>query len=261
MNRVLTTAQEWTVLYGLRLVGAAAIVVIGRWAAGFFRRIFRRLTTRRMVDPTLATFGGNMIYAATMVFVALAALGQLGVETTSLVAVLGTASLAVGLALQGSLSNFAAGLLILVLRPFKVGDTISAAGVSGLVEELQFLTTQLRLPDNRIMLIPNSKLTGDIIVNSSVKGSLRAEFLISIGVEHDISHARALILEVLADDGRVLADPAPEVFLFKALERSLTFAVKPWVAAADFASFSSGALEELKLELERRGVPVIAARR
>lgn len=261
MGRAMLTVQEWVTLYGLRIVGAFAILCVGRWASGALRKVFRRLIANRMVDPTLATFGGNVVYLATMIFVVVAALSQLGVETTSVIAVLGTASLAVGLALQGSLANFAAGLLILVLRPFKVGDTIAAAGVTGVVEELQFLTTQLRAPDNRVVLVPNSKLTGDSIVNFSVKESLRADFLFTVGVQHDAAHVRGAVLALLGEDARVLRDPPPEVFLSQCFEGGLRFVVRPWVANADHARFTAEALENLKAGLESRGVAVVAARR
>jgi small conductance mechanosensitive channel len=253
MDRVLTTLQEWVALYGLRIVGALAILLVGKWVSGALRRFFRRLVSTRRVDPTLATFGGNVVYMATMVFVVVAALSQLGVETTSFIAVLGTASLAVGLALQGSLANFAAGLLILVLRPFKVGDRIGAAGVAGTVEELQLLTTLLRTSENRVILVPNSKLMGDVIVNHSTSGTLRADLLATVPADK-LDEFRALAEEMLAADARVLREPAPEVAVLSLVRAGAEVALRPWVRAEEFDQFSSDALEELCRRCLARGV-------
>jgi small conductance mechanosensitive channel len=162
---------------------------------------------KRNVDPTLTKFVASMTYVALLTFVILAALGMLGVQTTSFIAIIGAAGLAVGLALQGSLSNFAAGVLMIIFRPINVGDFIEGAGVAGTVEEIQIFTTQLATPDNKTIIIPNAKLTADNIINYSTKGTRRADMVFGIGYEDDIEKARDIIIDILSNDERVLKDP------------------------------------------------------
>ena len=160
-------AQELLAFYGLKIVAALIILVLGRWFSKALTRLVQRLLNNGKVDPTIVSFVGHLTYIGLMVFVVLAALAQLGIQTTSFIAVIGAAGLAIGLALQGSLSNFAAGFLMIIFRPFKVGDYIEGAGVAGTVEEIQVFTTVLRTPDNKVIIIPNAKIMGDNIINYS----------------------------------------------------------------------------------------------
>ena len=164
-------------LYGLKVVSAVAIFVIGRWVAKGITRLIERLMVKRKVDETLVSFVSNLRYVALLAFVIIAALNKLGIQTASFIAVIGAAGLAIGLALQGSLSNFAAGILMIIFRPFKVGDYIEGAGVAGTVEAIQIFTTQLKTPDNKTIIIPNSKISSDNIVNYSTKGTRRVELV------------------------------------------------------------------------------------
>ena len=169
-----------------------------------------------------------------MIFVILAALGQLGIQTTSFIAIIGAAGLAIGLALQGSLANFAAGFLMIIFRPFKVGDVIDAAGVLGSVEEIQVFTTQLKTPDNKTIIIPNAKLTADKITNFSTKPTRRVDFVFGIGYSDDIDKTKKVISEVLAEDERILKDPSPTIGVVELADSSVNFAVRPWVNSADY---------------------------
>ena len=167
LEELLPKLQEWVALYGLRIIGALAIFVLGRWVAKALRGVLKRVLNARQVEPTLVSFASNLSYAALLTFVVIAALSQLGLQTTSFVAVIGAAGLAIGLALQGSLANFASGVLIILFRPFKVGDLVDVAGTLGVVEDLDIFTTQLVTLDNKAIIIPNGQVTGACPSSSS----------------------------------------------------------------------------------------------
>jgi small conductance mechanosensitive channel len=181
---------------------------------------------------------------------------MLGIQTTSFIAVLGAAGLAVGLALQGSLSNFAAGVLMIIFRPFKVGDFIEAAGVAGTVEEIQIFTTQLATPDNKTIIIPNGKLTADNIVNYSTKGTRRADMVFGIGYEDDIDKARDIITEILSNDERVLKDPPLQVAVSELADSSVNFVTRAWVNAGDYWGVVFAATETVKKRFDAEGISI-----
>ena len=256
MHEWLMTAQRLVFLYGLQILYAALVLIIGRWAAKFVRRIIERLMGKGGLDPTIVKFTGNLSYIALLAFAVLAALNQLGIQTTSFVALLGAAGLAIGLALQGSLSNFAAGFLMILFRPFKVGDYIEAAGTAGTVEEIQIFTTALRTPDNKLVIVPNAKLTADNIVNWSAKGTRRVDMVFGIGYGDDIDRARSVIREIIEADPRVLKDPAPLVALWQLGESSVDFVARPWVKSADYWSVWFDTTEKVKKAFDAEGISI-----
>ena len=211
MNDLVGKVYELITIYGIKVIAAIAIFVIGRWVAKGMRGLVQRMMRKAQVDQTLRRFVGNLTYIALLVFIIIAALSQLGIQTTSFIAILGAAGLAIGLALQGSLANFAAGFLMIVFRPIRVGDYIEGAGVSGTVEEIQIFTTTLVTPDNKTVIIPNAALTGDNIVNWTIKGTRRVDLVMGIGYEDDIDKAKQIMADVLAGDDRILKDPAPQI--------------------------------------------------
>jgi small conductance mechanosensitive channel len=180
-EKLLPQIQEWIAFYSLHILAAITILIIGRWVAKGLRNTVRRIMVKNKVDQTLVSFVGSILYTVTLVFVVIAALNQIGIQTTSMVAILGAAGLAVGLALQGSLANFAAGVLMVIFRPFKAGDYVEAGGVSGTVEEVQIFTTYLTTPDNKSIIVPNSKIMGGNITNYSAKATRRIELIIGVG--------------------------------------------------------------------------------
>ena len=186
LQQILTRSQELIALYGLNVVGAVLILLIGRWAAKIVRKVIQNVMVRTKVDMTLISFVASLSYVALMAFVILAALGQLGIQTTSFIAILGAAGLAVGLALQGSLSNFAAGVLMIVFKPFKVGEFIEAGGASGIVEKIEIFTTTLKSPDNKIIIIPNSKVGGGNIINHSSEPTRLVDLQVAFNYKDDI---------------------------------------------------------------------------
>ena len=256
VQQLIAKGYELGTDFGVKILAALAIFIIGRWVVRYLRNLTSRVMEKRDVDPTLVKFVANMAYVALLTFVIIAALGMLGIQTTSFIAVLGAAGLAVGLALQGSLSNLAAGVLMIIFRPFKVGDFIEGAGVVGVVEEIQIFTTQLTTPDNKTIIIPNAKLTADNIVNYTVKGTRRADMVFSIGYEDDIDKARDIIVEILSKEERILKDPSPQVALSELADSSVNFVARPWVDAGDYWGVVFDVTEAVKKRFDAEGISI-----
>jgi small conductance mechanosensitive channel len=210
----------------------------------------------RNVDPTIAGFVGHLTYILLLIFFVVAAVGQLGIQTTSFIAVLGAAGLAIGLALQGSLANFAAGFLMIIFRPFKVGDYIEGAGTAGTVEQIQIFTTLLKTPDNKAVIIPNAKLTGDNIVNYSTKGARRMDMVVGIGYDSDIDKARKILEELVTNDDRVLKDPAHKIAVVELADSSVNFVVRPWVNVSDYWDLWFDLTEKVKKRFDEAGIGI-----
>lgn len=254
------TAQLWLATQGLafamKLVAALAIFFIGRWLIGIICRLAGGALDRAKVDPTLRGFLVRIVQVLLLLFVILASLDQLGVKTTSLVAVLGAAGLAVGLAMQGSLSNFAAGVMIIIFRPFKVGNFIDAGGVKGIVEEISIFHTHLRTPDNLAVIVPNSQISGGTITNFSAKDTRRCDLTIGVSYDDDLRVAKEVIWKVLNADERILQDPKPIVGVMNLGESSVDIVVWPWVKASDFLQVKFYLNETIKRELEAAGCSI-----
>ena len=216
------------------IVYAAIIVAIGFWGARLVSNLVKGIMERRDVDQALTGFVGNLINAAVITFAVIAALNQLGIQTTSLIAVVGAAGLAIGLALKDSLGNFAAGVMILIFRQFKAGDLIEAAGVLGVVETLNIFSTQLKTADNKTIFVPNGKLLGDNIINYSSKPIRRVDLVIGVSYDADLSHVKRVLTDILADDARILKDPEATIGVLALADSSVNFAVRPWVASEDY---------------------------
>jgi small conductance mechanosensitive channel len=256
MEDALQIAWKLVTAYGLKVVAALVILVVGRWVVKFIRNLIKKVMNRQQVDPTITEFVGNLSYYALLTFIVLAALSQLGVQTTSFIAVIGAAGLAVGLALQGSLSNFAAGFLLIIFRPFKVGDFIEAAGTAGTVEAIQIFTTQLLTPDNKTVIIPNAGLTAGNIVNWSSKGTRRVDMTFGIGYGDDIDKARRIITEVIEADPRVLKDPAPTVAVSELADSSVNLVARPWGKVSDYWDIYFDTTEAVKKGFDAEGVSI-----
>ena len=256
MEEMLDKIYQLLTVYGLRVLAALAIFIVGRWVAKGVRKLVVRIMTKGKVEHTLITFTSNMAYIGLLAFIVIAALGQLGIQTTSFIAILGAAGLAVGLALQGSLSNFAAGFLLIIFRPFKVGDLIEAAGVFGVVEAIQIFTTQLKTADNKTVIVPNAKLTDDNIVNWTVKGTRRVDMVVGIGYDDDIDKARSVMAEVIAQDSRILKTPEPQISVSELGDSSVNFVVRPWVKVEDYWGVHFDLTEKIKKAFDANGVSI-----
>lgn len=252
----LATAQELLTTFGLKLIAAVLIFVIGRFVAKLIQSLIKKAMEKAKVDQALIGFAANLVFAGLMAFVILAALGQLGVQTTSFIAVLGAAGLAVGLALQGSLSNFAAGVLMLIFRPFKLGDYVEGGGTAGVVKEIHIFTTTLNTPDNKRVIVPNSKMMGDNITNYSAETTRRLDLVACISYNDDIDKAKALLADIVAKEERVLKDPAVTIAVVAMNDSSIDIVVRPWVNTADYWGVHFALTEAIKKGLEAGGCSI-----
>lgn len=248
--------QSVGVDFGISLVTALAIFLIGRFVARVISRTLRKLLQSQNVDKILESFVSNLAYWALMAFVIIAAITELGVETTSFIAMLGAAGLAIGLAMQGSLANFAAGVLIVLFRHYRVGDYIEAAGVAGTVAEVQILTTTLKTPDNKTIIVPNSQIMGNIITNYSANETRRVDMVFGIGYGDDIDKARAVMKEVVEADERVHKEPAPVIVVNELGDSSVNFNVRPWCNTADYWAVKWDLTEAIKKRFDKEGISI-----
>ncbi len=236
---------------------AIIILAIGFWGAKMIARLVKGLLERRDADQALTGFVGNLINALVVTFAVIAALNKLGIQTTSLVAVVGAAGLAIGLALKDSLGNFAAGVMILIFKQFKAGDFIEAAGVLGVVETLNVFSTQLKTGDNKTVYVPNGKLIGDNIINYSTKSTRRIDMVVGVSYDADLSHVKKVLEDILAKESRILEEPAPTIGVLALADNSVNFAFRPWVNAADYwgVHFDLHAAVKTRFDEEGIGIP------
>lgn len=244
------------IAWGWKVLAALLIFVIGRWIAKIVRSAVKRIMARRSLDPMLINFLGAILYALLLVAVVIAAVGQLGIQTTPLVAVLGAAGLAVGLALQNSLGNFAAGVMLIFFRPFTKGDYVEAGGTSGTVDEVGIFNTVLNTPDNRRVIVPNGQITSDTITNYSAYGTRRIDLIIGVDYGDDLKLARETIDRTIRGHDKVLEDPEPAILLMELADSSVNFAVRPWVNSPDYWVVRSELMEQIKFELEAAGCSI-----
>lgn len=233
-----------------KVVAALLIFVIGRWIARAVVNTLKRVMEKRGLDPMLVGFLGGILNAILLIAVIIAAVGQLGVQTTPLVAVLGAAGLAVGLALQGSLANFASGVMLVLFRPFSKGHFVDAGGIAGTVDEVGIFTTILNTPDNRRIIVPNGQITGSTITNFSAYDTRRIDLTIGVDYSDDLKLARATIEKVLQAHPAVLDDPEYTILVMDLADSSVNFAVRPWVKSDDYWVARSELLEQIKSALE-----------
>lgn len=241
---------------GLNVVAALAILIVGRWLARRVVDLGGRMMTRRGFDPTVGGFVTNIAYLALLVLVVIAALTRLGVPTASFIAIIGAAGLAIGLALQGSLSNFASGVLLVSFRPCKVGDYVEAAGVAGSVQRITVFSTTLLTPDQRTVTVPNSNLLGGPIVNYSTSPTRRLDLLFGVAYDTDIGEAKRLLREIVESDPRVLGDKEVQIGVLALADSSVNIAVRPWVAGSDYLALQFDLNERVKSEFDAAGIVI-----
>ena len=239
-----------------QVVGAILIFIIGRWVAKAVVALVRRTMTRRQLDAMLVAFLGTILYVLLLMCVILAAISYLGVAITPLIAILGGAALAIGLALQNSLSNFAAGVMLVGYRPFSKGHFVEAGGVSGTVDRVGLFNTRLVTTDNRSVIVPNGQITTSPITNYSAFDTRRCDLTIGVDYADDLKVARDTIWKVITGHDKVLKDPEPVILLMDLADSSVNFAVRPWVNASDYWVVRSELLEQIKAELEAAGCSI-----
>lgn len=256
MENITSWLSENAIDWGVKIAVAIAIFVIGKFIAKMITNLLRAALKRTNTDAILVGFLGNIAYGILLVAVVLASIDSLGVNVTSLLAILGAAGLAVGLALKDSLSNFASGVMMIIFRPFKIGDFISAGGNSGVVDEIGLFCTLLHTGDNQRIIVPNSAIMGNTIVNTSALPTRRIDLVIGIGYDDNIGQARDIVMGIIESDERILKDPAPGVAVAELGDSSVNLNVRPWVNSADYWSVRPDLLENIKLKLDEAGISI-----
>jgi small conductance mechanosensitive channel len=248
--------DQYLIPWGTKIILALAIFIIGKWVASKISQLTASGMRRAKLDEMLVSFLSNMAYWMLLIAVILAAVDQLGVNITSLLAIVGAAGLAVGLALKDSLSNFASGVMLVIFRPFKVGDFVEAAGVVGKVDEIKMFATIFRTPDNRQIIVPNSSVYGGTIVNFNAYDTRRIDLTMGISYEDDIDKARTLMMGVLQADERILKEPEPVVLLTEMADSSINFWVRPWVNSADYWVVRADVMERIKAAFDANNISI-----
>lgn len=246
----------YIVPWGIRIALALAIFYIGKKVVGIVVGVVQRLMRKQETDEILVSFISAIIRWVLLLFVVIAALSQLGIDTTSLIALLGAAGLAIGLSLQSSLSNFAAGVMLIVFRPFTKGDFIDAGGAMGVVDKISIFTTILTTTDNKEVIIPNGAIMGGNITNFSARPTRRVDMVFGISYDDDIRKAKTILEEIIAADDRVLAEPAPVVSISELADSSVNFVVRPWVNSADYWAVLWETTESVKLKFDEAGISI-----
>jgi small conductance mechanosensitive channel len=255
-------AEVWTMIqttgvdFGINLITAIVIFFVGKWVVNLVVKGMLKAMQKSDVDTTLRRFVANLVRMLLMLFVIIAAIGALGVKTASLVALIGAAGLAVGLALQGSLSNFAAGVLIVMFRPYKVGDWIEGGGVSGAVEEVQILTTVLKTGDNKRVIIPNSQIMGTTITNYSANDTRRVDLVVGVSYSDDLDKVRKELQDLVAAEDRILDDPAVTIAVSELADSSVNFVLRPWVRTEDYWGVYFDLTEAVKKRFDEVGISI-----
>jgi small conductance mechanosensitive channel len=242
--------------WSLKVGVALTIFIVGQIAAKVVSRALEKVLTHTKLDRILINFLGSVVRALLLVVVLVAALDHLGVNTNSLIAMLGAAGLAIGLALQGSLQNFAAGFMLLIFRPFKAGDFVETAGTSGIIETIGIFSTKLYTGDNKEVIIPNASIYSSNIVNYSARQTRRIDMVFSVSYDDDIRLAKEIILKVIAEEDRVLTEPAPDVAVGELAASSVNFVVRPWVKTENFWAVKFALNEKIKLAFDESGITI-----
>jgi len=248
--------STYVIPWGINIIMALAIFVIGRWVARILLTVVDKMLRKAGMDDMLVSFVHSILNALLLLFIIIASLDQLGIDTTSFIALIGAAGLAVGLALQGSLQNFASGVLLIVFRPFKVGHFIEAAGVSGVVEEIGIFSTRMKTGDNREIIVPNGAIYGGTITNNSARDTRRIDMVFGIGYDDDIRKAKEIMQSILDADERIFSDPAPLIAVAELADSSVNFNVRPWVKAGDYWGVKFDVTEKIKLAFDDAGISI-----
>jgi len=255
-EKVLDWLKNAGLEYGPSVGFALVVLVVGWIAAKIVRGVLRRVMLRARLDVTLAAFASNLVYFALLAFVIVSAMGQIGIQTGSFVAIVGAAGLAIGFALQGSLSNFASGVMLIMFRPFRAGDFVEVGGVAGSVEEVQIFSTILTTPDNKRIILPNSAVMGGTITNYSATGTRRIDMVFGIGYGDDLKKAKNILVKILDEHPAVLKDPAPVVVVGELADNSVNFNVRPWTNTPDYWTVYGDVTEAVKIQFDANDISI-----
>ncbi|PID72285.1 MAG: mechanosensitive ion channel protein MscS [Desulfobulbus propionicus] len=251
---LMNMGKDWLINHGPGIIISIIILIIGRWLAMWFSSIARKAMTKGKIDETLARFLSKLVYYALLAAVVIAAADQVGIKTTSFVAIFGAAGLAIGLALKDSLSNFASGVMLILFGPFKVGDVVTAGGVTGKVHQVDIFSTIIMSPDNQKIIVPNSAITSDVITNVNAEPTRRIDMVVGIGYDDDIREAKATLEQLVNADSRILKEPATTIAVAELADSSVNLIVRPWVKTKDYWNVRLDLTENIKLTFDEKGI-------
>lgn len=250
----LVTIQSLVVTYGLRVITAIILFVVGKWLAGKLTNIFAAIMEKQNVDITIVKFLKNILYYIILAAVIVAAAGQLGINTASFLTIIGAASLAIGLALKDSLANFSSGVMLILFRPFSVGDVVTVSGETGKVSEISIFNTILNTADNQRKIIPNGSISNSTITNITANPTRRIDLVVGIGYDDDIKDAKETLEKIVAAEERVLKEPAPTIAVSELGASSVDLVVRPWVKTEEYWDVFFKLTEEIKLTFDDKGI-------
>lgn len=247
---------EYLSLYGIKILGSIAILIIGKWIAGKLSTLIQKIIQKTNLDQTLSKFLANALNAIMLIFIVIAALSNLGIETTSFIAILGAAGLAIGMAFKDTFSNLGAGVLIIFFKPFKVGDFVEIAGTSGSIEEVNLFSTFLTTGDNKQVIVPNSNAISGNITNYSAKPTRRVDIVFGIGYDDDLRLAKKILEDLTSQNDKILQEPKPFIAVSELASSSVNFVLRAWVKSEDYWSVYFGMLESVKLSFDENGISI-----
>jgi small conductance mechanosensitive channel len=256
IDQIMDQLPSLIITYGTQLVMAIVIFLIGKWVAKAVSNAVVKGMNKKDVDRTISSFIGNLIYCGLFAFVIIAALGQLGIQTASFVAIIGAAGLAVGFALQGSLSNFASGVLLILFRPIRSGDFVEAAGEAAVVDQIGIFSTTMKTGDNKVIIVPNSNTMGGNITNYSLEATRRIDLVIGIGYDADIRKAKEVLEDIINKEERVLKEPGTIIGVAELADSSVNFVVRPWVNSGDYWPTKFALLETIKIRFDAENISI-----
>ena len=256
MNFNVEAFWDWVSMYSLNIIGAILIFLVGKWLARRIANLLAKLLERNKIDLALVHFLTNLTYYSLIVLVVVAAAGRLGINTTSFLTIIGAAGLAVGLALKDSLSNFAAGVMLVLFRPFTIGDVVSTAGITAKVEKITIFNTQFCSPDNQLIIVPNNTIISDIITNITAKDTRRIDLTVGISYSDDMAKTKDILEKLAKEDNRILTDPAPTVAVAELADSSVNLVFRPWVRTEDYWDVRFGLTERIKNSLDEAGISI-----
>jgi small conductance mechanosensitive channel len=256
MNINVGAVWAWVSVYSINIIGAILIFIVGKWLARRIARLLTKLLEKNNVDLALVNFLSNLAYYTLLVLVVVAAAGRLGINTTSFLTIIGAAGLAVGLALKDSLSNFAAGVMLVLFRPFTIGDVVSTAGITAKVEKITIFNTLFCSADNQLIIVPNNKIISDIITNITAKDTRRVDLTVGISYSDDMAETKEILGRLAKEDSRVLDDPAPTIAVAELADSSVNLVFRPWVKTTDYWNVRFDLTEKIKNALDEAGISI-----
>jgi small conductance mechanosensitive channel len=256
IEQIIETITLWATTYSIKIVAAILVFLIGKWLAGKIAKLITTLLEKNNVDITLTKFLHSIIYYTLLVVVIIAVAGQLGINTTSFLTIVGAAGLAIGLALKDSLSNFASGVMLILFRPYNVGDYVTVGGVTGNVATIELFNTTLNTPDNQREIVPNATITSNVITNVTANDTRRVDLVIGIGYDDDIKKAKEILAKIVQEDARVLGEPKTKIAVSELADSSVNFIVRPWVKTSEYWDVYFDLLEKIKLTFDEEGISI-----